>query len=289
MHSKMKLNDLLDICTNKKKIVCIVGAGGKTSLMYWLAGEAAGRGKKVIVSTTTHILKPDNNYVENLDGVKRLWAEGQYAVVGTEEKHRVTGNKDAADELELCKLKGANDKENELCKLTFPPTDVYEFVKKEADLILLEADGSKGIPCKVPADHEPVILDECDLVVAVMGMTALGQTLKDACFRYETDGVWLASESNNEKDGNFEVRDGQSSNAESIINEDAVNIINEKMAIDILSYEKGARKSVGDREYYVVLNQCDDEELLSKARSISNVLKTQYNIDSVCCSLKSTN
>lgn len=288
----MELKDLLDICTNKKRIVCIVGAGGKTSLMYWLAGEAAGRGKKVIVSTTTHILKPDNNYVESFDEVKRLWAEGQYAVIGTEEKNKVSANKDASDGTGLCKLTSINNKEGndyELCKLTFPSTDVYEFVKKETDLILLEADGSKGIPCKVPADHEPVILNECDLVIAVVGMTALGQKLKEACFRYETDGVWLTRDTKKQDDSNVEEKSVKSSNIEDVINENTVNIINEKVLIDILSSEKGARKSVGNREYYVVLNQCDDEELLSKARSISNVLKTQYNIDSVCCRLKSVN
>lgn len=280
----MELKDLLDICTNKKRIVCIVGAGGKTSLMYWLAEVAAGRGRKVIVSTTTHILKSGNNYAESLDDVKRFWAEGKYAVVGNEGKNKATANKDASDGTGLCKLTSINNKEvndYELCKLTFPPTDVYEFVKKEADLILLEADGSKGIPCKVPADHEPVILDECDLVIAVIGMTALGQTLKDACFRYETDGMWLTRDINKEDDSKADAKSTQSSSIEGIINENT--------AINILSSEKGARKAVGDREYHVVLNQCDDEELLSKARSISNVLKTQYNIDSVCCRLKSTN
>ena len=42
-----------------------------------------------------------------------------------------------------------------------------------AQVVLVEADGAKGKPCKVPADFEPVIPDECDIVIGVMGMDAL--------------------------------------------------------------------------------------------------------------------
>ena len=41
-----------------------------------------------------------------------------------------------------------------------------------SDLVLIEADGSKRLPCKVPADHEPVLLPESDIVVAVLGLSA---------------------------------------------------------------------------------------------------------------------
>ena len=41
------------------RVVSLVGAGGKTSTMYDLAGELADRGARVLVTTSTHIFKPD--------------------------------------------------------------------------------------------------------------------------------------------------------------------------------------------------------------------------------------
>ena len=40
------------------EVVSLVGGGGKTSLMYALARELSNAGKKVISTTTTHIMKP---------------------------------------------------------------------------------------------------------------------------------------------------------------------------------------------------------------------------------------
>ena len=39
-------------------VVSLVGAGGKTSLMYRLARELAGAGQSVLTTTTTHIYPP---------------------------------------------------------------------------------------------------------------------------------------------------------------------------------------------------------------------------------------
>lgn len=54
-----------------------------------------------------------------------------------------------------------------------------------ADIVLIEADGSRRMPCKVPAAHEPVLLPQCDIVLAVAGVSALGESLEKGCFRAE--------------------------------------------------------------------------------------------------------
>lgn len=231
----MKIEELISYCVENKKTVCLTGGGGKTTLMYKIADMAAKGSKKTVVSTTTHIMKPDKYFVSDMDGIRRQWKQGNYAVTG------------------------AVDSDNRE-KLIFPADDMYEEMKKEADLILLEADGAKRFPCKVPADYEPVIRTECDLVIGVLGMTALGKTFTEGCFRFDTDGRWLSVSGND--------------------------LIDEKKAAEILASDKGTRKGVENREYIAVLNQCDDDALLKRANRISEILWQNYGIRSVCCSLK---
>ena len=52
-----------------------------------------------------------------------------------------------------------------------------------ADAVFLEADGAKGLPCKAPAAHEPVLLPQSDILLAVAGLSALGRPLEQVCFR----------------------------------------------------------------------------------------------------------
>ncbi|MEG1994362.1 MAG: hypothetical protein RR048_05570, partial [Oscillospiraceae bacterium] len=40
------------------KMVSIIGGGGKTSLMFSLAKELKNKGKKVAITTSTHIMRP---------------------------------------------------------------------------------------------------------------------------------------------------------------------------------------------------------------------------------------
>ena len=54
----MELSERLGLCPGRERIVSIVGAGGKTTLMYALAGEYARRGLREGAGTTTHILRP---------------------------------------------------------------------------------------------------------------------------------------------------------------------------------------------------------------------------------------
>ena len=231
----MKLEDLINICITEKKIVCLVGGGGKTTLMYLIAKEAAKTGKKVIVATTTHIMKPDECYASTLGEVQALWDNCRYAVIG-------------------------KDDEKNSEKLIFPGKSLYDSVEKNADLILFEADGAKRFPCKIPAVHEPVIADGCDLIIGVMGMSALGKSLSNCCFRFDNEGDWLAVQGDD--------------------------LLDESIAVKILSSEKGTRKAVNDKDYIVVLNQCDDEDMLKRAGIISRELISKYNIESVCCCLE---
>lgn len=190
----------------KKHNICLVGGGGKTTVMYELAAAWAACGRRVLALTSTHILQPaDGSFAADAAAVHNLWQQRRYAVIGTPEL--ATG------------------------KLTLPPQSVYEALKLQADVILCEADGSRHHPCKVPAAHEPVLLPDCDIVLAVAGMDALGRPLAQACQRPQ-----LAAE---------------------LLGCSAEKIIDAQMLAALLLSEQGARKNVGKRTFYIVLNKCD--------------------------------
>lgn len=194
------------VTDGKKHNICLVGGGGKTTIMYELAAMWAACGRRVLVLTSTHILHPaDGSFAADAAAVHSLWQQGRYAVIGTPEL--ATG------------------------KLTAPPQDLYEVLHLQADVILCEADGSKHHPCKAPAAHEPVLLPDSDIVLAVVGMDALGCPLAQACQRPQ-----LAAE---------------------LLGCSLDSVINEQMLAALLLSEQGSRKSVGARAYYIVLNKCD--------------------------------
>ena len=185
-------------------MICLTGAGGKTALLYALAEKAAAEGKNVIVSTTTHILQPENCYAATLQEVRGLWRSGSYAVVGT-----------PCEEGKLKEL----------------PAEDLAFWDAEADLLLLEADGAKGYPVKVPAAHEPVVPAQCVMLIGVMGMDALGKPLKDVCFRLEEAKALLGCEEDH--------------------------VVTQDDLVRIALSPEGLAKGSQGREYCIVLNKCD--------------------------------
>lgn len=52
---------------------------------------------------------------------------------------------------------------------------VLELAERYHAPLFIEADGSKGLPLKAPADHEPPIPDFVDTVIYVVGLSGLGQ------------------------------------------------------------------------------------------------------------------
>ena len=203
------------------QIVSLVGGGGKTTLMYFMAATCAKEGKKVLLTTTTNLFLPNKAYYATTEAeVEALWAEGKIAIIGTP-----------------LPSKG---------KLGAPDPEFLDRMLEKCDAAFIEADGSKRMPCKIPKDGEPVIHPKTDVVIAVFGLSALGQPLKNVCFRKELAMGYLDVEENH--------------------------ILTEEDAAKLLSAPWGARKDVGDRKFCVVLNQCDDGKRRRAANEIAGFL-----------------
>lgn len=155
-----RMKRLRAVRENAPYVISFTGAGGKTSLIRRLACEGRERGLKVLVVTTTHMFRPKQYGVltRSKGDVRRMLQNESIAVVGKE-----------AGEL----------------KITFVGTWFYEQICPLADLVLVEADGSRRLPLKVPGVNEPVVPKNSHMVLSVLGLSALDQPAEKLCFRAE--------------------------------------------------------------------------------------------------------
>lgn len=145
------------------KYITFVGAGGKTSLMEYLAARLVKRGKTVAVTTTT-----------------KIWVREPYVLMN--------GNHEAP---EYGKPLMRFGKAVENGKLTGVDPDDIEHLGSIYDVVLIEGDGAKGRPLKYPASHEPVIAPLTERTFVVGGLDALWGRVNERVFRWElfTDAI----------------------------------------------------------------------------------------------------
>ena len=220
LYRESDLAELFPFLYEKKHVISFVGAGGKTSLLYEIAAWCCEQGYRTLVTTTTHMYRPpDDLRAYDLFDLERLWFQGKIAVLG-----------EAASD---GKIKAPEHKKlKNWCRL--------------ADMVLIEADGAKRMPCKVPKESEPVLLPESDIVVGVMGMDSLGRPLQEVCFRADK--------------------------AMELLQVDENHILTQDDLAKILLSEHGTRKMVGSREYNIVLNQCDTSVRIQQGAQVARLL-----------------
>jgi len=144
-------------------VVSIVGGGGKSSLMFALADALPGR---VVMTTTTRIFAAQMQRAERVCGLDETgWRQHleefakELLVVGGVEGSRALGVP-----LEL-------------------PGELLAHPR--VDAVLVEADGSRMLPVKAPAPHEPQVPPDTALLVAVAGIDALGAPIAEIAHRPE--------------------------------------------------------------------------------------------------------
>lgn len=162
------LTDALGLAS--RGVVALVGGGGKTTAVRALAAELAAQGGRVLVTTTTAMLRREAAAVGPLvrsagggaRGLNELSAGLAEAPAGGRPAVLVGGEREAG------KVAGLS------------PAAVDElWAAGLADAVVVEADGSKGLPLKAFAPYEPQVPSVAATVVVVAGLDVLGAPLTE--------------------------------------------------------------------------------------------------------------
>ncbi|MCR4908903.1 MAG: putative selenium-dependent hydroxylase accessory protein YqeC [Lachnospiraceae bacterium] len=158
------MNDLLKMLSISPGITSVIGSGGKTTLLRFLAGELPGT---VLLCTSTHIFP-------------------------FEEYPLIISEPDEKADMLLPRLRESFRQSRVLClgrrgengKLVSPPVP-FTALLSSADYILVEADGSAGLPMKAHAEYEPVIPEGNSRTILVAGASAFFRKISSVCHRPE--------------------------------------------------------------------------------------------------------
>lgn len=142
----------------KDDIVAIVGAGGKTSLMFKLAEEAANHGMRVLVTTSTKIYVPQPHQYTALDMTGELFAQTKISEPGI----YVGG----------ILMSGTN-------KLAGVSFTLLKQRLQAFDLILIEADGAAEKSLKGWKNSEPVIPSFATKTIGVLDIQVVGAEVSE--------------------------------------------------------------------------------------------------------------
>ncbi len=161
--------------------IALVGAGGKTTLSYQLVKEAVAAGQRAVFTTTTRVWQPAPEAFDLLitDGViTRLAAPGwrSACILGEPE-----GPVDATP------TPGAGMPTVQTKRRGLPPEAVCALRTRD-HLLIVEADGARGLRIKAPSAHEPVVPQCADVVCVLASLTALGRAL-DERIAYRADRI----------------------------------------------------------------------------------------------------
>jgi len=139
-------------------IRAFVGSGGKTGTIMKQAEAYRAQGLRVLITTSTQMGAREGTIIgDDPAPVIKALQNGGYAMAGT--------------------------KANREGKIAALSEETFREVSKHADVVLVEADGSRQHPLKFPNENEPVIPEGTDEIVVVCGLSAIGKPAKDVCHR----------------------------------------------------------------------------------------------------------
>jgi len=215
------------------KCIALTGSGGKTTIMFQLGRELVLQGKRVIISTTTKIAAPSG---------KEEWFLLDKGIKSFRESWRKSSREPA-----LC-IVGSRLVEEDKKLDAINMETVRELITwEDLDYLLIEADGSRGKALKGHAPYEPVIPENCDIVIAVAGLEVLGHPLSaEYVHRHEIVMRLL------------QKREGT--------------IVDERDVAALLVHREGYLGRTGLRETRIILNGISQESQYRAALSIAEAL-----------------
>ena len=225
-------------------VISIIGAGGKTSLMFRLAKDLAGFGKQVLTTTTTKIFTPRRE-----DSPEIIFAESMDALFGQVKSHLAHYSHFSA---------GSRYDPNLKKVIGLPPEMIDQLWQTNLfDWIIIEADGAKRKPLKATGSHEPVVPSHTTHLILVAGLDAIGLVLND-------DHVHRAHL--------FSRKTGLALGE----------IVDERSMATVIAIEvKKAGASFQPEKSLVVLNKADTEDKIASGRRIKKMLIPEKIVDEV--------
>jgi len=236
----MRLCDAIHV--RRGDIVSLVGAGGKTSAMYRLAGELWESGWRVVTTTTTMIYPPTR-------------AQSQQLVVEADAGKALSQVADAlgagrATTLATRRLEAEG-------KLLGIGANLIPKLARLADVVIVEADGARARSLKAPADHEPVVPAATTVLIPVVGIDAVGHRIDE------------------ERVHRPELLARLTGHA-------AGDTISTSMVAKLLVSAEGALKRTPTTARVMpLLNKVEDQESLANAREIADKVRSDVRIDAV--------
>lgn len=217
---KQGLLQAMGLLKEQRHCICAVGGGGKTTIIKALAFEFIKQRDKVLSLTTTKIKAPD------------------YGILIKEESFALVEQASGIITVAL-PFKGE--------KLTGVSKEFQRQLLKEYPVVLIEADGSKGLPSKAPNETEPVIPEETTTVIAIQGIDALNRPIQEVCHRPEKVCELL----------------GKSSDQ----------LLTKEDMAELFLNERGLKKGVNGAEYWTIIQKVDTKERVKMAQSIASIME----------------
>lgn len=153
--------------TNAKPVIALVGAGGKSSLLFRLGDELAAAGRPTLLTATTRMWASQVNQAP----FSLVTASGPTLIFELPTSLRGYG--------QALALAGPAGEPGKLAGLA-PELICRLAGLDEVGAVVVEADGSRERPLKAPARHEPVVPGCATHVVTVASLAVLGQSLDAA-------------------------------------------------------------------------------------------------------------
>ena len=217
------ISALLEITAGS--VVSVVGCGGKTSLIELISMHNSD--KKVLISPTTKTFPMVSDRVMLNDTLENCI------------KHK--------PQIGVQCLGIYNSKNKKLEAL---PGDILADMVPDYDIVLIEADGSRWLPCKGWRDNEPVIPSYSTLTVGVVTMSALGKAATAETVHHLPEFLALTG-----------LKEGE--------------IITNQVLEDMVCLPGGMFKDSAGHQYLLV-NRVEDESTIKETKLFLKRIKEKY-------------